>query len=76
MLRWPGGALEVDIKGELTRITSERRGKVYVFDPEEALHAYDPILECQTLDGAQELARALIPEPWSLKLMNMITWYS
>ncbi|MGF7033393.1 type IV secretory pathway TraG/TraD family ATPase VirD4 [Paenibacillus mucilaginosus] len=53
----------VDIKGELTRITSECRGKVYVFDPEEALHAYDPILECQTLDGAQELARALIPEP-------------
>lgn len=62
LLRWPGAALVIDIKGELSRITSERRERVYVFDPENGGHGYDPLLECRTVDGAQELARTLIPE--------------
>ncbi|MGU4871884.1 type IV secretory system conjugative DNA transfer family protein, partial [Escherichia coli] len=63
LLRWPGAALVIDIKGELSRITGERRGAVYVFDPEKGGHGFDPLRECRTVDGAQELARTLIPEP-------------
>jgi len=63
LLRWPGAALVIDIKGELSRITSQSRGPVYVFDPENGGHGYDLLRECRTVEGAQELARTLIPEP-------------
>lgn len=66
LLRWQGAAFVVDIKGELSRLTAQARpGKVYIFDPERGGDAYDPLLEAKTVDGAQELARYLIPEPKS-----------
>jgi type IV secretion system protein VirD4 len=67
LLLWQGSAVVMDIKGELSKITSERRkqyGKVFIFNPEsETGDCYDPILQCGTIDGAQELARTLVPLP-------------
>lgn len=66
LLRFRGGALVVDIKGELSELTARHRGKsgrVYIFDPFNGGHAYDPLRECKTVDGAQALARTLIPLP-------------
>ncbi|MBH1942543.1 type IV secretory system conjugative DNA transfer family protein [Mobilitalea sibirica] len=66
LLRWQGAALVMDIKGELSKKTSDRRkvfGKVYVFNPEGEGDCYDPIVQCKTIDQAQDLARTLIPIP-------------
>lgn len=66
LLKWKGSALVMDIKGELSKITSNKRadyGKVYIFNPEEEGHCYDPIKLCTTIDQAQDLARTLIPIP-------------
>lgn len=65
LLRWPGAALVIDVKGELSEVTAKARSgaAVYIFDPFRGGHSYDPLRECQTVDGAQELARTLIPEP-------------
>lgn len=66
LLKWEGSALVMDIKGELSKITSDRRteyGKVYIFNPEGEGHCYDPIKICTTIDQAQDLARTLIPLP-------------
>jgi len=66
LLRWQGAALVVDIKGELSNLTAGARpGKVFIFDPEGEGDPYDPLLEAKTIDGAQELARTLIPNPKS-----------
>lgn len=66
LLKWKGSALVIDVKGELSKITSERRwehGEVYIFNPEGDGHCYDPIQLCTTIDQAQDLARTLIPLP-------------
>lgn len=66
LLKWEGSALVMDIKGELSKITGDRRrehGAVYIFDPEGGGHCYDPIQLCTTVDQAQDLARNLIPLP-------------
>lgn len=66
LLIWEGSALVMDIKGELSNITSQRRkefGKVYIFNPEGEGDCYDPIKPCTTVDQAQDLARTLIPIP-------------
>lgn len=66
LLKWEGSALVMDIKGELSKITSDRRlryGKVYIFNPEGEGACYDPIKICNTVDQAQDLARTLIPLP-------------
>lgn len=66
LLKWEGSALVMDIKGELSKITSERRakyGKVFIFNPEGEGDCYDPIKSCNTVDQAQDLARTLIPLP-------------
>lgn len=66
LLVWEGSVVVMDIKGELSRITSERRrnyGKVYVFNPEGEGDCYDPIKLCDTVDQAQDLARTIIPLP-------------
>lgn len=64
LFRFNGGALVVDIKGELSALTAKHRsqyGPIYIFDPFNGGHGYDPIKECKTVDGAQNLARALVP---------------
>lgn len=66
LLKWQGSALVMDIKGELSEITAERRAKhskVYIFNPEGEGDCYDPIKICNTVDQAQDLARTLIPLP-------------
>lgn len=64
LLRFDGGALVIDIKGELSGTTrNSRNGDVYIFDPVSGGDGYDPLLEARSIDGAQELARILIPEP-------------
>lgn len=66
LLLWEGSAIVMDIKGELSKITSARReryGKVYIFHPEGEGHCYDPIKLCNRIDQAQDLARTLIPLP-------------
>ena len=69
LFRWPGAALVVDIKGELSRITGDRRktrGRMFVFDPAGGGgDRYDPVAACTTIDAAQDLARTLIPPPQS-----------
>lgn len=66
LLKWEGSALVMDIKGELSKITADRRikyGDVYIFNPEGEGSCYDPIKLCNTVDQAQDLARTLIPLP-------------
>lgn len=66
LLKWEGSALIMDIKGELSKITSDRRrkyGKVFIFNPEGNGDCYDPIMMCNTVDQAQDLSRTLIPIP-------------
>lgn len=66
LLSWEGSAVVMDIKGELSRITADRRrehGAVFIFDPEGDGACYDPIKPCTTVDQAQDLARTLIPLP-------------
>jgi len=66
LLMWQGSAIVMDIKGELSKITAERRakyGKVYIFNPEGEGACYDPVRICSTVDQAQDLARTLIPLP-------------
>jgi len=66
LLLWEGAALVMDIKGELSRITSQRRklfGPVYIFNPEGDGDCYDPIQFCKTVEQAQEIARTLVPLP-------------
>lgn len=68
LLRWKGSVFAIDIKGELSQITAayrNRNGKVFIFDPEGDGYPFDPLQECKTIDGANELARSLIPEPTS-----------
>lgn len=66
LLNWEGSALVIDIKRELYAYTHNvqgKKGKIIVFDPEQNGHQYNPILECNTVDGCQFLARTLIPTP-------------
>ena len=66
LLRWNGSAIVIDIKGELSKITSNRRkmfGRVYIFNPEGEGDCYDPVSQCRTVEDAQDLARILIPVP-------------
>lgn len=68
LLKWQGSSIVMDIKGELSKITSDKRkqegNNVYIFNPEsEECDCYDPIKLCNTIDNAQELARTLIPLP-------------
>jgi type IV secretion system protein VirD4 len=67
LLSWPGAVFAIDIKGDLSAATAERRaqyGRVYRFNPEnEICDAYDPIQDCNSVHGAQELARTVIPMP-------------
>ncbi|MEC0373328.1 type IV secretory system conjugative DNA transfer family protein [Paenibacillus chibensis] len=66
LFRFSGGAIVIDIKGELSALTAEHRkqfGPVFIFDPLNGGHGYDPIRECRTVDRAQNLARALVPTP-------------
>ncbi len=63
LLRWKGAVLAIDVKGELSKLTAQHRPNVHIFDPENEGEPYDPLQECKTIDGAQELARCLIPEP-------------
>lgn len=67
LFKWLGAALVIDIKGEIAEKTkSSRIGEVFIFNPEDDYAAcYDPIKLCNTVDGAQELARTLIPSPKS-----------
>lgn len=66
LLSWDGSALVIDIKRELYAYTHQVRrtkGKVYVFDPEQQGHGYNPIALCNTVDSCQFLSRSLIPLP-------------
>lgn len=67
LFKWNGSAIIMDIKGELSAITSQYRAKkgskVYIFNPEGEGQRYNPIALCKTVDQAQTLARALIPLP-------------
>lgn len=67
LLNWEGSALCFDIKGEISRITKEKREKnnnIIIFDPESPnCDKYNPIRLCNTVAKAQELARTLIPVP-------------
>lgn len=68
LFKWEGSAIVMDIKGELSNITSDKRktkGNVYIFNPEGEGDCYDPIKLCNTVDQAQDLARVLIPTPKS-----------
>lgn len=69
LFKWSGSALVMDIKGEISNITSsyrERKGsKIYTFYPEGEGARYNPIALCNSIDNAQELARTLIPLPES-----------
>lgn len=66
LLKWEGSVLAIDVKGELTEKTGDRRkqfGNVFVFNPEGNGDCYDPVRLCNSLDQAQDLARVLIPPP-------------
>lgn len=66
LLNWKGSALVIDIKRELYAYTNNvqaKKGKVFVFDPEQNGHAYNPVKECDTVDSCQFLARSLVPTP-------------
>lgn len=66
LMRWKGSILAIDVKGELSKITAKyKNGNDYIFDPEVNSDSYDPLKECKTIDGANELAKSLIPEPQS-----------
>jgi type IV secretion system protein VirD4 len=63
--RWNGSVLAIDIKGELSQNTKRRRrkfnDKVFVFDPENGNHPYNPIDFADTIPKIKDLSRALIP---------------
>lgn len=63
LLRWEGGLICIDIKGELYQKTAHtRRSKVFLFDPDNPdTDAYDPLQSADTVSGAQEIARNIIP---------------
>ncbi|WP_411678733.1 type IV secretory system conjugative DNA transfer family protein [Clostridium thailandense] len=70
LLTWKGAAVVIDIKKELCSMTSTFRekklnSKVYVFDPDDNnCDCYDPLEQVKgSIDGANELARNLIPTP-------------
>lgn len=66
LMRWEGAAICVDIKGELSDVTKDLRpkGKTYVFNPTlEDCAQYNPIENVKDAQGAQQMARVLIPEP-------------
>lgn len=67
LMMWQGSAIVMDIKGELSKITSEKRkikgNNIYIFNPEGESDCYNPIALCNSIDNAQELARTLIPLP-------------
>lgn len=69
LLTWKGAAVVIDIKKELCSMTSTFRekklnSKVYVFDPDDNnCDCYDPLEQVKGIDGANELARNLIPTP-------------
>jgi type IV secretion system protein VirD4 len=66
LFKWKGSALVMDIKGEISKITKEKRssfGEIYIFDAEGKGDCYDPIALCGTIDQAQDFARTLIPVP-------------
>lgn len=62
--RWEGAAICVDIKGELSEMTAHHRpGKSYVFNPTlENCAQYNPVRFIKDSQGAQEMARVLMPE--------------
>lgn len=64
LLKWEGSILAVDVKGELQEITAKhRKGQTYIFNPIGEGDPYDPLYDCKTVEGAQDLARTLIPVP-------------
>lgn len=66
LMRWEGAAICVDIKGELSDVTRSLRpkGKTYVFNPTlQDCAQYNPIENVKDAQGAQQMARVLIPEP-------------
>jgi type IV secretion system protein VirD4 len=64
LMQWQYSALVMDIKGELSKITKDKRkGAVYIFNPEADGACYDPIELCDSVENAQELSRILIPTP-------------
>ncbi|EAK0771672.1 type IV secretory system conjugative DNA transfer family protein [Campylobacter lari] len=86
LFKWNGSALVVDIKGEISAITSEYRlnkkgSRIYTFYPEGDGAKYNPIALCNTIDNAQELARTLIPLPesgeafWSQSAQAILSAY-
>lgn len=64
LMRWEGAAICVDIKGELSEKTAHLRpGKSYIFNPTlEDCHQYNPVQFVKDSQGAQEMARVLMPE--------------
>ncbi len=67
LLKWTGSVMAIDIKGELSKLTKERRiknGDIFIFDPlNPKTDCYDPIAFCDTVAKCQDLARTLIPIP-------------
>lgn len=66
LLRWPGSALVINIKGDISAATMEIRGakqKVFDFNPEDPDHSsrYNPIDWIKDEMDAQEMARIIIP---------------
>lgn len=85
LFKWEGSAIVMDIKGELSRITSDFRANkgnaIYIFSPEKECHKYNPIALCNNIDSAQELARTIIPIPetgeafWSQSAQAILSAY-
>ncbi|SHE45278.1 type IV secretion system protein VirD4 [Seinonella peptonophila] len=67
LMRWEGAVICVDIKGELSEKTAHLRpGKSYTFNPTlDNCAQYNPIQFIKDSQGAQEMARVLMPEPKS-----------
>ena len=69
LLSWKASALVMDIKGDLSQLTSNYRerelgNKVFIFDPDSPDCAcYDPLEQVTGIDSANELARNIIPTP-------------
>jgi type IV secretion system protein VirD4 len=67
LLQWEGSAIVNDIKGELADITAKARekyGRVHIFNPDKMDSAcYNPLEQVKGIDGANALAKSLIPTP-------------
>lgn len=69
LLSWRGSGVVMDIKGTLSDLTANYReralgNKVYIFDPDsDDCDCYDPLEQVKGYDGANELAKNIIPTP-------------